>query len=86
MPTYMPTPIQKMPSLCLISQVAEVFTNNPGKLVPIAETISGFQVRKWNELKMIIIMSIHDILANHIFSRRSLLASSITCPRVPSTW
>merc|ERR1739848_447141 len=24
-------------------QVAEVFTNNPGKLVPIAETISGFQ-------------------------------------------
>merc|ERR1711890_160804 len=23
-------------------QVAEVFTNNPGKLVPIAETISGF--------------------------------------------
>merc|ERR1712233_112620 len=22
---------------------AEVFTNNPGKLVPIAETISGFQ-------------------------------------------
>ena len=24
------------------SQVAEVFTNNPGKLVPIAETISGF--------------------------------------------
>merc|ERR1719211_666913 len=23
--------------------VAEVFTNNPGKLVPIAETISGFQ-------------------------------------------
>ena len=29
-------------------QVAEVFTNNPGKLVPIAETISGFQVGKWN--------------------------------------
>jgi len=27
-------------------QVAEVFTNNPGKLVPIAETISGFQVGK----------------------------------------
>ena len=26
-------------------QVAEVFTNNPGKLVPIAETISGFKVR-----------------------------------------
>merc|ERR1711973_944057 len=24
-------------------QVAEVFTNNPGKLVPIAETISGFK-------------------------------------------
>merc|ERR1712059_707 len=24
-------------------RVAEVFTNNPGKLVPIAETISGFQ-------------------------------------------
>merc|ERR1712168_1750577 len=24
-------------------QVAEVFTSNPGKLVPIAETISGFQ-------------------------------------------
>merc|ERR1711934_930744 len=24
-------------------QVAEVFTNNPGKLVPIAETIAGFQ-------------------------------------------
>jgi len=24
-------------------QVAEVFTNNPGKLVPIAETISGIQ-------------------------------------------
>jgi len=24
-------------------KVAEVFTNNPGKLVPIAETISGFQ-------------------------------------------
>merc|ERR1711908_187327 len=24
-------------------QVAEVFTNNPGKLVPIAETVSGFQ-------------------------------------------
>merc|ERR1719322_1805794 len=24
-------------------QVAEVFTNNPGKLVPIAETTSGFK-------------------------------------------
>ena len=24
-------------------QVAEVFTNNPGKLVPILETISGFK-------------------------------------------
>merc|ERR1739838_300029 len=24
-------------------QVAEVFTNNPGKLVPIDQTISGFQ-------------------------------------------
>ena len=24
-------------------QVAEVFTNNPGKLVPIEQTISGFK-------------------------------------------
>ena len=29
---------------------------------------------------------IHHILSNDIFFRRSLLASSITCPRVPSTW
>merc|ERR1712013_17691 len=34
-------------------QVAEVFTSNPGKLVPIAETISGFQeilAGKYNHL------------------------------------
>jgi F-type H+-transporting ATPase subunit beta len=28
-------------TLCL--QVAEVFTNNPGKLVPIEQTIAGFK-------------------------------------------
>ena len=27
----------------LFAQVAEVFTNNPGKLVPIEQTISGFK-------------------------------------------
>ena len=50
-----PSPSRSCPPLCplmnqshLKSQVAEVFTNNPGKLVPIAETISGFQVGKWN--------------------------------------
>ena len=26
-----------------MAQVAEVFTNNPGKLVPIEQTISGFK-------------------------------------------
>merc|ERR1712107_772685 len=41
-------------------QVAEAFTNNPGKLVPIDQTIAGF--------------------------RTSWLASTITCPRSPSTW
>ena len=29
---------------------------------------------------------IQDIFAIDILSRKSLLASSITCPRVPSTW
>merc|ERR1712183_907144 len=45
-------------------QVAEVFTNNPGKLVPIAETISGFQeilAGKYDHLPEVAFYMVGDI-------------------------
>merc|ERR1712014_202863 len=35
--------LQDIIAILGMDEVAEVFTNNPGKLVPIAETISGFK-------------------------------------------
>ena len=53
------------------------------KLVPISETISRFQVGKWWNLMN---QFANCEIAIEFFSRKSLLESITTCPRVHSTW